>query len=73
MKDIYVYENTDVLINKLNIKNLKELDDVEGILVTTNLISILNNPFIIKSVLDIKKIHNIGYSIINIRMQNKKL
>ena len=62
MKDIYVYENTDVLINKLNIKNLKELDDVEGILVTTNLISLLNNPFIIKSVLDIKKIHKMLFT-----------
>lgn len=62
MKDIYVYENTDILINKLHIKNLKELDKVEGVLVTTNLISILNNPFNIKSVLDVKKIHKLLFS-----------
>ena len=62
MKDIYVYENTNVLINKLNIRDLKELDKAEGVLVTTNLISVLNNPFPIKSTLDIKKIHKLLFS-----------
>lgn len=59
MKDIYVYENTDVLINKFDIKNLKDLDKLEGALTTANLINILNNPFKIKSTSDIKKIHRI--------------
>ena len=57
MKDIYVYPNSSVLINKLNIKTLKELDEAENALVSLNIINLLNNPFEIKSVFDIKKIH----------------
>lgn len=57
MKDIYVYPNTNVLINKLNIKTSKELDDAENALVSLNIMSLLNNPFEIKSVFDIKRIH----------------
>ena len=57
MKDIYVYPNTNVLINKLNIKTTKELDDAENALVSLNIANLLSNPFEIKTVFDIKKIH----------------
>lgn len=57
MNDIYVYPNTHVLINKLNIKTLKELDDAENALVSLNITNLLSNPFKIESVFDIKKIH----------------
>ena len=57
MKDIYVYEGTNVLINKLNIKDLKLLDEKEGAIVSLNLVELISHPFKIKSVFDIKKIH----------------
>ena len=57
MKDFYVYENTNVLINKLNIKNLQELDQVEGNMVSLIMSDIIANPFKIESVFDIKRIH----------------
>lgn len=62
MKDIYVYENTDVLINKLNIRDLKTLDRAESATVATNLVKIFKNPFKIKSTLDVKKIHELLFS-----------
>ena len=55
MKDIYVYPDTFVLINKLNIKTSKELDEAENALVSLNIANLLINPFKIKSVFDIKK------------------
>lgn len=58
MKDIYVYEGTYVLINKLEIKDPKLLDEKEGAIVSLNLINLLKHPFTIKSVFDIKKIHS---------------
>ena len=57
MKDPYVYENSYVLINKLNIKDLKKLDEAEGAIVSLNMTNLLINPIKIKSVFDIKKIH----------------
>ena len=54
MKDIYVCLNT-FLINKLNIKTSKELDEEENALVSLNVANLLINPFKIKSVFDIKK------------------
>ena len=57
MKDPYVYENTDVLINKLNIKNGDKLDEAEGAIVSLNVANLINNPIRIESVFDIKKIH----------------
>ena len=57
MKDIYVYPDTFVLINKLNIKTSKELDEAENALVSINIANLLINPFKIKSVFDIKKVH----------------
>ena len=43
MKDIYVYEGTNVLINKLDIRNGKELDEKEGAVVSLNVVSIINH------------------------------
>ena len=57
MKDPYVYENSYVLINKLNIKDSKKLDEAEGAIVSLNMANLLTNPIKIKSVFDIKKIH----------------
>ena len=45
MKDIYVYEGTYVLINKLEIKDPKLLDEKEGAIVSLNLINLLKHPF----------------------------
>lgn len=57
MKDIYVYPNTNILINKLNIKTLKELEEAENALVSLNIANLLINPFKISSIFDIKKVH----------------
>ena len=57
MKDPYVYDNTNVLINLANIKEQKELDDYETTLSRIGIIDILNNPIDIKSVNDIFLIH----------------
>lgn len=62
MKDIYVYQDSNVLINKLNIRNSKDLDDAENNLVSLNIANLLNNPIEIKSVFDIKKIHKMLFS-----------
>ena len=59
MKDIYVYEGTSVLINKLNIRDQDKLDEKERTIVTGNMIYLFNNPVTISSVFDIKKIHKI--------------
>ena len=57
MKDPYVYDNTNVLINKLNIKTNKKLDKAEGTIVSLNIIDLIKHPLKIESVFDIKKIH----------------
>ena len=57
MKDIYVYEGTSVLINKLGIRDSKALDEKEGAIVSLNVYDLISHPFKIKSVFDIKKIH----------------
>lgn len=57
MKDIYVYPNTSILINKLDIKDAKKLDEKENNIVALNISSILINPTKIKTVFDIKTIH----------------
>ena len=57
MKDTYVYEGSNVLINKLNIKDSKKLDELEGAIVSLNIARLSTHPLKIKSVLDIKTIH----------------
>lgn len=74
MKDIYVYPNTYVLINKLNIKTSKELDDAENALVSLNIADLLSKPFKISSVFDIKKIHkHLFYDLYDWAGENRKM
>lgn len=62
MRDPYVYFDTNVLVNKLNIKTNDELDKAEGTIVSLNIARLLANPIKIKSVTDIKKIHKALFS-----------
>ena len=62
MKDIYVYPETSVLINKLGIKDPKELDEKENSLVALNLVDLMSNPIKITTVFDIKTIHKTLFS-----------
>lgn len=57
MKDPYVYEGTNVLINLANIKNQEELDNYETTLSRIAIVDILKNPIDIISTIDIYKIH----------------
>ena len=57
MKDLYLYPNSNVLVNKLNIKSSKELDEAENAFVSLNIANLLSNPFEVKTVFDVKKIH----------------
>lgn len=56
MKDIYVYEGTNVLINKRNIKNNEDLDQFENAMTSLAIINI-NRNFIFNDLNDIYKIH----------------
>lgn len=57
MKDPYVYEGTNVLINLANIKDQKELDNYETTLSRIAIVDILNKPIEINVVNDIFLIH----------------
>lgn len=57
MKDIYVYEGTQVLINKLGIKDSAELDKAELDISLLRTSFLYANPIKLTSVFDIKKIH----------------
>ena len=57
MRDPYVYENTNVLINKLNLRDDEELDKIEGSIVSLNMLDLIKHPIQINSVFDVKKIH----------------
>ena len=57
MKDPYVYEGTDVLINKLNIKDSNELDKAETEYAIFNIDALRHSGFQIDSILDCLKIH----------------
>ncbi len=56
MKDIYVYEGTNVLINKRNIKNNEDLDQFENAM-TSLAIANINRNFKFNDLNDIYKIH----------------
>ena len=53
MKDPYVYEDSNVLINLADIKDQKELDNYETTLSRIAIVDILNNPIEINSTNDI--------------------
>ena len=57
MTDPYIYPNTRILINKLDIRDEDKLDDAENTIVVLNSEFLIKNPIKITSVFDIKKIH----------------
>ena len=57
MRDPYVYEDTNVLINLANIKDQKELDNYETTLSRIAIVDILNKPIEINTTNDIFLIH----------------
>lgn len=46
MRDIYVYEGTDVLINKLDIRSFSELKQIEADITSNSLANLIENPII---------------------------
>lgn len=62
MVDKYVYPGTRVLINKLDIKDGKKLDNAEYSIVSLNINYLIRNPILIKSLKDIFVIHKILFS-----------
>ncbi len=44
MKDPYVYEGTNILINSANIRDAEKLNDYETTLSRVAIIDIINNP-----------------------------
>lgn len=58
MKDPYVYEKTNILINKLGIKDKKELEDAESEYAIFNIGELIEKGFDIKSIFDCYKIHS---------------
>lgn len=57
MKDPYVYEGTNVLINLANIREQKTLDNYETTLSRIAIVNLLKSPFEINSTMDIFRIH----------------
>lgn len=55
--DPYLYKNTNVLINKQNIRNIKDLESLEADLVPAAMYKLRKYGLEIKSVFDIQKIH----------------
>lgn len=62
MKDPYLYEDSDVLINKANIKDRILLDEFENRMTTLGLITILKTDIKIIDVRDIFQIHKTLFS-----------
>ena len=57
MRDPYLYPDVDVLINKKNIKDSKQLDKLEEDVVPLRMIKLRKEGLTITSVFDIQKIH----------------
>ena len=57
MKDPYVYEDTNILINLKDIKKQDELDEYESSIFKLSFIKLKNDNYIIKDVKDIYYIH----------------
>lgn len=55
--DPYLYDDVDVLENKLDIKDHDKLELAEARLVTLRIVALRKSDFIIESIFDIKKIH----------------
>lgn len=57
MKDPYVYPNSDVLVNKLNLKDKSILDKAESDFLALSIINLKNRDFKINDIYDFLKIH----------------
>jgi len=57
MKDPYIYKDSDVLINKANIKDKDKLDEYENRMTNLTLISLIKTPLKISTSKDVLKIH----------------
>ncbi|CCV66572.1 conserved hypothetical protein [Paracholeplasma brassicae] len=57
MKDPYIYKDSDVLINKANIKDKDKLDEFENRMTNLALISLIKDSFKINTSKDVLKIH----------------
>ena len=57
MRDPYVYEGTDILINKLNIKDEKQLNQIETSFAIFAIDELKNSEFQIESIFDCLEIH----------------
>ncbi len=83
MADPYVYENTNILKNKLNMKNQKRLDQYEALVFRLSFEKLRQKSFNVTQSLDILKLHEILFGevydwagnirIINIEKQEKVL
>lgn len=58
MRDPYVYEGTNVLINNAGIRDAKKLDDYETTMSRLAIVELINSPIKITSTSDIFLIHN---------------
>lgn len=57
MNDPYTYPESDVLINKANLKTKEKLDEFENRMTNLAPIAIFKSNMVIKNVVDIYKIH----------------
>ena len=62
MRDPYLYNDVDVLINKDGIKDQKQLEKLEEDIVPLRMIALRKEGFAVKSVYDIQKIHKFLFS-----------
>lgn len=62
MRDPYLYPDVDVLVNKDNIKNQKELDKLEEDIIPLRMVALRKKNLTIKSVFDIQIIHKYLFS-----------
>lgn len=62
MKDPYTYENSNILINKFNIKDAFLLEKAEADFVALGANKLINEGFEIEDIFDILKIHKILFS-----------
>ena len=62
MRDPYLYQDVDVLINKKNIKDQNQLDRLEEDIIPLRMIALRKQGLTITSVFDIQKIHSFLFS-----------
>lgn len=62
MNDPYVYPNTNVLINKMDLKDNEALDCYENVVTNLSLVKLFNNNPSIKHISDVQMIHKSIFS-----------